>query len=83
MGTLGGYVPKTALGRRLMELRECYAAKGGKFLSREELDAEITSRRLGYDHEAIHDRQEGVSVQPKADALPEKQNQTSVAADEG
>jgi len=45
---IGGYVPKTDLGRRLIVLRRQFAAKGGKFLNREELDAEI-ARRLGRD----------------------------------
>lgn len=45
--SIGGYVPKTDLGRRLLVLRRQYAAGGGKFLNREELDAEIARRRLG------------------------------------
>lgn len=45
--TIGGYKPKTPLGRKLLRLRREYAAKGGKFLNREELDEEIRNRKLG------------------------------------
>ena len=43
--SIGGYVPRTDLGRKLLKLRQQYAAKGGKFLNREELDAEIALRK--------------------------------------
>lgn len=49
------YQPKTPLGRKLMELRARYAAAGGKFLNREQLDAEIARRRLGYNMPTIGD----------------------------
>lgn len=43
--SIGGYVPRTDLGRKLLKLRQQYAAKGGKFLNREELDEEIARRK--------------------------------------
>jgi len=46
--SIGGYVPRTELGRKLLKLRQQYAAEGGKFLSREELDEEVARRRLGF-----------------------------------
>ena len=36
--SIAGYVPRTKLGRKLLKLRAQYAAKGGKFLTRKELD---------------------------------------------
>jgi hypothetical protein len=39
------YVPTTELGRRLVAIRARYARNGGKFLNREEIDAEIKRRR--------------------------------------
>ncbi|MCY3020328.1 MAG: hypothetical protein NTW87_15020 [Planctomycetota bacterium] len=42
---LAGYKPRTALGRRLLEIRARYIASGGRLLSADELDAELTSMR--------------------------------------
>lgn len=39
------YQPKTALGRKLLELRRAYLASGGALLSAEALDEEIRVRR--------------------------------------
>lgn len=58
MGSIGGYVPKTELGRKLLALRNKYESEGGKFLNREELDAEIASRRMGQWYEQPEDSQE-------------------------
>lgn len=43
--TIAGYVPRTKLGRKLLKLRAQYAAKGSKFLTRAELDAEMDRMR--------------------------------------
>lgn len=39
------YRPKTALGKKLLELRRAYLASGGKLLSAEALDEEMRERR--------------------------------------
>lgn len=43
------YRARTALGRRLLELRESFIKAGGKLLSAEEVDEEISARRGDYD----------------------------------
>jgi hypothetical protein len=48
-GTIAGYKPKSALGRRLLQLRQQYAEQGGKFLTEKELDEEVARRRIGYE----------------------------------
>jgi hypothetical protein len=45
--TWANYQPKTALGRKLLELRRAYLASGGTLLSADELDEEIRERRGG------------------------------------
>ncbi len=41
------YKPRTALGRRLLDLRRAFIADGGRLLSWEEIDAEVRERRGG------------------------------------
>lgn len=41
------YQPKTALGKKLLELRRAYLASGGKLLSADALDEEMRDRRGG------------------------------------
>lgn len=43
--TIGGYQPQTEIGRKLLELRKAFTAKGGRFLNRQELDEEIKLRK--------------------------------------
>jgi len=45
--TWANYQPKTALGRKLLELRRAYLASGGTLLSADALDEEIRERRGG------------------------------------
>jgi hypothetical protein len=43
--TIGGYEPKTELGRQLAYLREKYRARGGSFLNEAELERELERRK--------------------------------------
>lgn len=46
---IGGFQPRTGLGKKLLALRRAYIASGGKLMSATALDDELRHRRGGVD----------------------------------